>query len=342
MLVLHLEHPNVKNLLILEHAQDVEHLDESQTKTQRLFDLKYPSQNYLSLSSLDVKMLEMLISPKKAERRPYELLFVGLFYASLSILLVDWIFSGDAVLSHYSGILVVTFTVMFSMPFVYYTIKLEERKITSKGGRFSLLKEHKQAIYAFLWLFLGFVVAFSAWHILLPSSQSLSAQLETYCQINRPSSFDECVSQYTNTGGDIAGTSGNAVSTQRLFVIFSNNIGVLIFTLIFSLIFGAGVIFILAWNASVIAAAIGIFANSEISKLPLGVARYFIHGLPEITSYFIVALAGGIISSAVIRHEFGTEKFWEVIKDTINLIIIAIAVLFIAALMEVYVTPILF
>jgi hypothetical protein len=34
---LHLEHPNVKNLLILEHTQDVEHLDES-IKTQRLFD----------------------------------------------------------------------------------------------------------------------------------------------------------------------------------------------------------------------------------------------------------------------------------------------------------------
>ena len=285
-------------------------------------------------------MLEMLISPRKAERRPYELFFVGLFYASLSILLVDWIFSNDVVLSKYSGILVVTFAVMFSMPFVYYTIKLEERKITAERGMLSLLKEHKQAIYAFLWLFLGFVVAFSVWHIILPSNQSLVAQLETYCQINRPSAFEECVSQYTMSG-DVTNTA-NAVSTQRLFVIFSNNIGVLIFTLIFSLIFGAGVIFILAWNASVIAAAIGIFAQSELSKLPLGIARYLVHGLPEIASYFIVALAGGIISSAVIRHEFGTEKFWEVIKDTLNLIIIAIVVLFIAALMEVYVTPALF
>ena len=286
-------------------------------------------------------MLEMLISPRKAERRPYELFFVGLFYASLSILLVDWIFSSDVILSKYSGMLIVIFTVMFSMPFVYYTIKLEERKITAERGMLSLLKEHKRAIYAFLWLFLGFVVAFSAWHIILPSNQSLVAQLETYCQINRPSSFDECVAQYT-VSGHAANTGGNAVSTQRLFAIFSNNIGVLIFTLIFSLIFGAGVMFILAWNASVIAAAIGIFAQSDISKLPLGVARYLVHGLPEIASYFTVALAGGIISSAVIRHEFGTEKFWEVIKDTLSLIIIAIVVLFIAALTEVYVTPIIF
>ena len=73
-------------------------------------------------------MLEMLINPMKAERRPWELFFVGAFYASLSILLVNWIFAQDAVLSRYSGILVVTFTVMFSMPFVYYTIRLEEKR----------------------------------------------------------------------------------------------------------------------------------------------------------------------------------------------------------------------
>src|SRR3989304_5590633 len=123
-------------------------------------------------------MLEMLISPKKAERRPIELLFVGAFYASLSILLVNWIFSQDAVLSKYSGILVVTFTVMFSMPFVYYTIKNEERKVTSEKGTFALIKEHKNAIYAFMWLFIGFVVAFSIWYLVLSSTDSFKAQIE--------------------------------------------------------------------------------------------------------------------------------------------------------------------
>ena len=73
-------------------------------------------------------MFEMLINPRKAERRPWEMFFVGAFYASISILLVTWIFSQDAVLSNYSGILVVTFTVMFSIPFMYYMIKMEEEK----------------------------------------------------------------------------------------------------------------------------------------------------------------------------------------------------------------------
>ena len=67
-----------------------------------------------------------------------------------------------------------------------------------------------------------------------------------------------------------------------------------------------------------------------------------IHGLLEITAYFIVALAGGIVSIAVIKHEFGTEKFWEVLQDSLNLIIMAVAILFIAALLEVFVTPLVF
>jgi uncharacterized membrane protein SpoIIM required for sporulation len=285
-------------------------------------------------------MLEMLINPKKAERRPWEMFFIGAFYASLSILLVNWIFSQDAVLSKYSGILVVTFTVMFSIPFVYYTIRLEEKKTTSGIGTLSLLKEHEKALLAFLWLFVGFVVAYSFWYVVLASPQNFKAQIETYCMINRPSSFDDCVTQYGLHGAVISSMA--PATKERFLMIFSNNIYVLIFTLLFSLVFGAGVIFVLAWNASVIAAAVGIFAGQNLSALPMGFLKYVLHGAPEIASYFVVALAGGLVSVSMIRHEFGTEKFWEVLQDSLNLILIAVGVLFIAALLEVFVTPLLF
>lgn len=285
-------------------------------------------------------MLEMLMNPRKAERHPWELFFVGIFYASLAMILVEWIFAKDAVLSNYSGVLIVTFTVMFSIPFVYYTIKLEEKKITSKSESFSLLKEHEKAIMTFLWLFVGFVVAYSFWYIAFSSPQSFKAQVETYCLINSRSNVEDCAMQYGIRNP--TATTALVTGKERFFMIFTNNIFVLIFTLIFSLIFGAGVIFILAWNASVIAAAVGIFARSDLSAMPSGLARYLIHGLPEIASYFIVALAGGLVSVAVIRHEAGTEKFWEVLQDSLNLIILAVVVLLIAALMEVYITPALF
>lgn len=285
-------------------------------------------------------MLEMLLNPRKAERRPWEMFFVGAFYASVAILLVNWVFSQDAVLSRYSGILVVTFTVMLSTPFIYYAIRLEERKITHQKGMFMLLKEHTHVIYVFMWLFLGFVFAFSVWYSILSSSLSFGAQIETYCMINRPSTFEDCVSLYSARDSSLS--TAYATSSERLLAIFSNNIFVLIFTLIFSLIFGAGVIFILAWNASVIAAAIGIFTKTKLSMLPIGMAKYMVHGIPEIAAYFIVALAGGIISSAVIRHEMGTENFWDVLQDSLSLIISAVVILFVAGLIEVYITPVIF
>lgn len=285
-------------------------------------------------------MLEMLISPRKAERRPWEMFFVGAFYATISILLVNWIFAQDAVLVKYSGILVVTFTVMFSLPFVYYTIKLEEKRVVEESGAMRILKEHERALWAFLWLFVGFVVAFSFWYILLPTAHSSKAQVETYCALNRPSEYDGCVAQYG--GGKGVQQTAFGTTKERLFLIFVNNIYVLIFTLIFSLVFGAGAIFILAWNASVIAAAISIFTQAKLNQLPFGLLRYMIHGLPEIAAYFIAALAGGIISIAVIRHDFNSDKFWGILQDSLNLIIVAVVVLFLAAIVEVFVTPVIF
>ncbi len=285
-------------------------------------------------------MLEMLINPKRAERKPWEMFLIGLVYASLSVLLVNWIFSQDAVLSKYSGILVVTFSVMFSTPFIYYAIKNEEEKVIKYEGFLKLLGEHSHALLSLMWLFLGFVVAFSFWYIMLSSTQSFKAQIETYCVINRPNNFNQCIAEYGVKG--VGKTTAFLTAKEKLFMIFANNIYVLLFTIVFGLIFGAGAIFVLAWNASVIAAAIGIFTKSNLASLPIGLARYMVHGIPEIAAYFIGALASGIVSVAVIKHEFKEERFWNILQDSLNLIILAVVVLFIAAIIEVFITPALF
>ncbi|MBI2630411.1 stage II sporulation protein M [Candidatus Pacearchaeota archaeon] len=286
-------------------------------------------------------MLEMLLNPRKAERHPWEMLLLGLFYGSMALLLVNWIFSSDAVLSKYSGILVVTFTVMFSLPFMYYLIKTEEKKQEEYNGMLRVLKEHSRALLALLWFFLGLVIAFSFWNVVLGENQLFDAQIRTYCLINNPENIDKCVADYSIEGGKTSKTTGFISSGERVLSIFSNNIYVLIFTLVFSLIFGAGAIFILAWNASVIAVAVGVFTKYNLVELPIGVARYMIHGFPEIASYFIGALAGGIISIAIIKRK-DSEKFWSTIKDSLSLVILAIIILIIAALIEVFITPSLF
>ena len=185
----------------------------------------------------------MLINPKRAERHPWEMAIIGLVYASVSILLVNWIFAQDAVLAKYSGILVVTFCVMFSMPFVYYTLKREEGKGIKAPGFLKLLREHSKAIKSFMWLFLGFIIAFSFWYIVLSpgdNNNNFRAQIETYCMINRPANFNECIEQHGVKGK--RGVTTFLTSGERLVAIFANNIYVLMFTIVFSLIFGAGAI----------------------------------------------------------------------------------------------------
>jgi len=286
-------------------------------------------------------MFEMIINPRKAERRPWEMFFVGAFYATLSLVLTQWIFSGDPVLSKYTGILVVTFTVMLSLPFMYFAIKNEEEKDLQGYSFLGLIKEHSKALTYFMFLFFGFIVAFSFWYIAFDDgNQNFRAQIETYCLINRPTNFDNCVGDYALN--NVAKTTGYFGAEDKIINIFTNNVYVLIFTLLFSLIFGAGAIFILAWNASVISAAIGIFSESSLLNLPIGLFRYMIHGVPEIGSYFTGALAGGIISIAVIKHDVKSEKFWIILQDSLNLVILAVVLLVIAALIEVLITPLFF
>lgn len=149
--------------------------------------------------------------------------------------------------------------------------------------------------------------------------------------------------------------TGYSIGGGLFIKIFLNNIKVMFFCIIFSLLYGAGALFILTWNASVIATAIGNFIRSEISATAslvgfsvvsayfkagaLGFFRYMLHGVFEIGAYFVAALAGGIVSIALIKQDARNEK---VFLDALNLLIISLGLLFFGSLVEVFVTPIFF
>lgn len=279
-------------------------------------------------------MFEMIMRPKKAERHPWEMFFVGLFYASLSFLLVTFFFARGEILREGSGLLIVIFTVICCLPFMYYLIKFEENKDVQIDDSGRLIREHSKALLALMFLFLGFVIAFSFWYIVLPdqAGSNFNIQLKTFCAINSGPNYELCLEEH----GVPVGT-GAATSFDSVLGIFVNNVNVLIFTIVLSLALGAGAIFILVWNATVISAAIGIFVQEKLTSLPCALLRYMIHGIPEIGAYFIGALAGGIISVAVIRKDLHGERTWKILQDALILIIIAIMILVLAALLEVYV-----
>jgi len=272
-------------------------------------------------------VIESLVNPRNAEGHPFEMFFLGLVYASVAIFLSLWIFRD------YSSLVMVFLTVVASIPLVYTVIGIEEKKDDSLVSERFLLKEHGKAVMIFVFLFLGYLVAFSFWFVVMPDSvvnDMFHVQLETIKSIN-------------------AGVVGWTIGSDFLMQIFSNNIKVMIFCILFAFLFGAGAIFILTWNASVIAAAGGGFIKNSLSGGSGyfqagggGLARYMTHGIPEITAYFVAGLAGGIISVAVIRHDFGTKRFKHIIIDSLDLIVLAVALLFIAGLIEVFVTPRLF
>lgn len=271
-------------------------------------------------------VFESLINPKKAERKAWEMFFIGLFYSSIAVLLSIWIFRDHA------SLVMVFLTVLASIHLVYGVLQLEEEKDIEIKEEKLLIKEHGRALSFFVFLFLGFVVSFSLWYIFLPSSlipDVFGVQQQTITDVN------------TQVTGKAIDTTG------MLSRIFFNNMKVMIFCLLFSFFYGSGAIFILSWNASVIGAAIGSFVRNSISHgffsiFSAGLLRYLTHGIPEILAYFMAGLAGGIISVAVIRHEFGSERFRHILTDSVDLITLAVFVLFLASLIEVFITPALF
>ncbi len=281
-------------------------------------------------------VLESIINPLKAEKNSWELFFIGFVYATLALFLSVWIFED------YASLVMVFFTVMASLPLIYHTLFYEEGKDITINSEIALLKEHWKAIRFFMLLFIGLVFAFSLWYVVLPADMAneiFKIQTHTISTLNQK-------------------VTGKLAQLSLLNKIFLNNVKVLVFSILFSFIYGSGAIFILSWNASVIGAAFGNFIRTHIAEyasavglskagsyfyvVSLSLLRYSIHGIPEILSYVIAGIAGGIISVAVVKREFGTKNFERILLDTSDLILIAVFFLFVAALLEVFVTPIFF
>jgi len=288
-------------------------------------------------------VLESLIDPLNSEKKFLKIFFLGILYVSIAVILSLWIFKTQATM------IAVSLTVFASIPLIYKAIKLEEKKDQYIKDERKLLGEHLKVLLLFSLLFLGFLAAFTIWYVFLPDTYIqylFSSQLDTIRSINSGA-----------TAHAINSATGNAMGVDIFMKIFFNNFKVLLFCILFSFFYGAGAIFILTWNASVIACAIGNFIKMNLEKyaigfglmnlagyfhvVSMGLFKYLTHGLFEIFAFFVGGLAGGIISVAVIRHDLFNKNFKRVVTDSLYLVGSAILLLVFAALVEVYVTPII-
>lgn len=281
-------------------------------------------------------VLEALLGVKEAENKPFYVFLLGMLYASVAIFLSLWIFRSDA------SLILVFLIVFASLPLIYKTTTFEAKRSYKTDER-NLPRAHLNALKVFLYLFMGFTIAMSLWYIFLPSDtvyDLFATQIGTIKTINSN------------------GATGQVTSWDFLSTIILNNLKVLTLCILFSFFFGAGAIFILAWNASVISTAIGSFIRTNITEyattigltkialyfqiFSLALLRYMTHGIFEILAYLIGGLAGGLISIAVINKHFEGDHFRIIIKDTVDLMILAVLLLLIGGLVEVFITPIFF
>jgi len=286
-------------------------------------------------------VLESIINPINAEKKPHLLIGLGFILTCLATLIGYRFFVNNA------SIVIVTFIALGATPLIYRIIKYEEQKDLQDLPERILLEEHWKALSAFMYLFLGIVLAIILLYILLPAGVELKtfkAQHDTFMEISGATS-------------SVTGKTTNP-SLIRFSNIFFNNITVLLIAIVFSFIYGAGAIFVLTWNATVIGVAIGYFIRhnlaiysehiglskiaSYLSVITIGLTQYLIHGFFEILGFFVGSLAGGIISVAVIRHDLGSAKFEHIILDAADLLLIAVALIFFAAILEVWITPLIF
>jgi len=216
-----------------------------------------------------------------------------------------------------TGFMMSFFVTLTVTPLMLSAVRYEEKKEEEEAtlaAEQNILARHKDILKIYTAFFGGSILTLSLIFILLPSSNVEKIYADQLKEINF--------------------IRGNVAIENTFMKIILNNLGVLALSFLFSFLFGAGAIFILAWNASILAAAIGLAAKSlgGVKGFPLAVLAFFPHGSLEILAYFIAGMAGGLISAAITRKK--SPRFNFILKDTFHLMIISVLIISLAAIVE--------
>lgn len=269
-------------------------------------------------------MLESIIKYKEIEEKPWKIFFWALLISSVGVLfsiqLAYQIRIAGTTLD-LTGLFTVIFTIIPSVYFLTMFIKkqefMDEKDIQNHYEK-GFWVRHNRDVLIFLFYFFGLTFSFALWSYMLPGG---TFQIQTM-KIQEIRSL---------AGNMLEGSASGGVLSSFTKVLF-NNLQVTAFAFIFSLLFGAGAVFIVVWNASILGIFVGRISES-IYHIP-GVGVSFLpHGIPEIGGYLLAGLAGGIISAAIIRgHK--KEIVIRVVIDALKLLGLGLVFVVLGALIE--------
>lgn len=264
-------------------------------------------------------VVESLINPEKSIHNYALLGGIGFCYALLGGAIAYFLFPG------YASMAMVFLTIVATAPFMYTLIKKEGEKDIDLRSEEHFLHEYRTVIFGLVALFVGITLGYLALYLAATpqaATQLFDAQETTLSLVN-----------------------GQATSGQYFVSIVLNNSRVILISLVLSFLYGLGAITVIVWNSSVIAVALGNFIRENLIHVSMtgavfwGMLRYFTHGIPEIAAYLLAGLAGGIMSVAMVNYGIGTKRWNKIMIDAMQLFILSLLIVVVAALIEVAVTP---
>jgi uncharacterized membrane protein SpoIIM required for sporulation len=261
-------------------------------------------------------VLETLMSVRDVVKNPWHMLVFG-FVITLVCMGISYL-----VFPQNAGLLMVFLITIISAPFMMNLMKYGEYREEKNVSKINLLERlnpisaffrQQEVFFVYSAFFGGIVIALAIAYAMLPVDFVERA-------------FNDQINQISRINSLMGMVVGSEVFGQILF----NNMIVVLVSFVFALLFGIGAIFILAWNASVLGAAIGIISKSY--GLPSAMIAFLPYGIFEIGAYFIAAIAGGIISVLVSKRK--TIGWSKIVEDMLILMVFAFALVFIGAYIE--------
>lgn len=255
--------------------------------------------------------MEKIVSIRDAIRHPVWMFLIG------GVVSVACSFIAFLVFPSSPGLFMVFLITLAMTPFMVNLMSYEEAETEGeieKKINLNFFQRHTDVLRIYMTFFTGMIFALSILFLTLPQKTVEKLFGDQINEINL--------------------IRGNFALPSTFEKILFNNIGVMGLAFLFAFLFGSGAIFILAWNASVLASAIGLTAKSigGFTGLPAALLTFFPHGSFEIVAYFIAGIAGGLVSAVVARKK--SRWFWVVVQDSFKMIGLATFFLIIGAIIE--------
>lgn len=206
--------------------------------------------------------------------------------------------------------LVALVALALAYPLVSYILSMDDEELRKNMSSKNLLRRHSVELSIFWTVFIGIVVG-----------------MYVVFQFG-------WIADYTYHELFVENVSGMATNMDAPMVtILLNNLGVVFFTFILSIISFSGLIFVLSWNASLLAYYLYSIANP--SKALLVGLSILPHGLLEMGGYILVGIAGSLVAYKLERRKkFGHDLNKEFFKDFALLLGIGILLVVVGAIIE--------